>query len=136
MVADPASVETAPATLRALRTHGLLAELVRELTTPTPCGADGDEYENSDADLTEKLMTCVTPRTSPYQSDPAGLFFFFFSLLVLRLLHTYVSVHRGTFDGPEKDSLRTFLGARRVAQSEGELEFGADELQALESAIA
>jgi hypothetical protein len=76
MVADPASAETAPATLRALRAHGLLAALVRELTTPTPCGADGDEGENNDADLTEKLMRYVTPRTSPYQSDPAGFCFF------------------------------------------------------------
>ncbi|KAI0252250.1 nucleotide exchange factors-like protein [Lactifluus subvellereus] len=108
MVADPASADTAPATLRALRAHGLLTALVRELTTPTPCGADGDEGENCDADLAEKLT---------------------------RLLHTYVSAHCGTFDGPEKDSLRTFLDARRAAQGEGELGLGADELQALESAI-
>jgi len=68
----------------------------------------------------------------PYYPDtPLDPFF-----LVRRLLHTYVSAHGGTFDGPEKDSLRTFLDARRAAQGEGELGLGADELQTLESAIA
>ena len=55
MVADPASADTAPETLRALRTHGLLPVLVRELTEPTPYGPDGDEGDGTDADLEEKL---------------------------------------------------------------------------------
>ena len=35
------------------------------------------------------------------------------------LLHTYVSAHDGTFDGPEKTSLRMFFDARRVTPGEG-----------------
>jgi hsp70-interacting protein len=64
MVVDPASADTAPATLRALHTHGLLPTLVRELTVPTPYGADGDEGEICDADLAEKLMRCVRRNTT------------------------------------------------------------------------
>ncbi|KAH9964825.1 armadillo-type protein, partial [Russula dissimulans] len=115
MVADPTSVDTAPATLRALRAHGLLPVLVRELTEPTPCGPNGDEGNGGfDADLQEKLT---------------------------RLLHTYVSAHSGTFDEVEKKSLRTFLSATRRARagpgkSESELGLGADELQLLENAVA
>ena len=55
MVADPTSADTAPETLRALRTHGLLPALVQELTEPTPYGPDGDEGGSGDADLEEKL---------------------------------------------------------------------------------
>ena len=55
MVADPTSADTAPETLRALRTHGLLPVLVHELTEPTPYGPDGDEGDSGDADLEEKL---------------------------------------------------------------------------------
>jgi len=109
MVADPTSVDTATETLRALRAHGLLPVLVRELTEPTPYGPDGDEGDGCDADLEEKLM---------------------------RLLHTYVSAHNGTFDGPEKDSLKTFFDARWVTQGEGELGLGADELRGLRNALA
>ena len=126
MVADPASTDTAPATLRALHTHGLLPVLVRELTAPTPYGADGDVGENCDADLAEKLTGCV------HHNTPRAFLIVFFC----RLLHTYVSAHRGTFDGPEKDSLRTFLDARRATHCEGDLGLGIDELRALESAIA
>ncbi|KAI0287416.1 hypothetical protein BC826DRAFT_1044638 [Russula brevipes] len=108
MVADPASADTAPETLRALGTHGLLSVLVRELAEPTPYGPDGDKGDGGDADLEEKLT---------------------------RLLHTYVSAHNGTFDGPERNTLRTFLGSRRAAQGEGKLGLGADELQVLENAL-
>jgi hsp70-interacting protein len=59
MVADPTSTDTAPETLRAVRAHGLLAVIVRELTEPTPYGPDGDEGDGCDADLEEKLMRCV-----------------------------------------------------------------------------
>jgi hypothetical protein len=69
MVADPASVDTAPETLRALRTHKLLPVLVRELTEPTPYGPDGDEGDGCDADLEEKLTRFGRPYTMP-------LFFF------------------------------------------------------------
>ena len=115
IAADLVSADTAAATLRALRAHGLLTALVRELTTPTLYGTDG---ESGDVDLTEKLTRYVTPRASPsYQPDIAGLFL---SLLVRRLLHMYVS---------EKDSLRTLLDAWRAAQGGGELRLGADERQ-------
>jgi hypothetical protein len=40
-----------------------------------------------------------------------------------------VSAHNGTFDGPERNTLRTFLDSRRAAQGEGKLGLGADELQ-------
>lgn len=59
MVADPSSTDTAPETLRAVRAHGLLPVIVRELTEPTPYGPDGDEGDGCDADLEEKLMRCV-----------------------------------------------------------------------------
>jgi hypothetical protein len=59
MVADPTSADTAPETLRAVRAHGLLLVIVRELTEPTPYGPDGDEGDGCDADLEEKLMRCV-----------------------------------------------------------------------------
>ncbi|KAH9068074.1 nucleotide exchange factors-like protein [Lactarius deliciosus] len=66
LVADPSLADTAPATLRALRTDGLLPAIVRELTVPTPHGPDGEEGGSCDADLEEKLV---------------------------RLLHTYVAKH-------------------------------------------
>jgi len=49
-----------------------------------------------------------------------------------------VSAHDGTFDDPEKNSLRTFLDARRVtpAESESELGLEADELREIRSALA
>ena len=50
-------------------------------------------------------------------------------------MHTYVSAHNGTFDGPEKTSLRTFFDARRVTLGEGELGLGADELRGLRNAL-
>lgn len=59
MVADPTSADTAPETLRAVRAHGMLPVIVRELTEPTPYGPDGDEGDGCDADLEEKLMRCV-----------------------------------------------------------------------------
>ena len=55
MTADPASADTTPATLRALHTHELLIVLVRELTTPTPYGPDGDSGSSYATDLAEKL---------------------------------------------------------------------------------
>ena len=60
MLADPTSVDTATETLRALRAHGLLPVLVRELTEPMPYGPDGDEGDGCDADLEEKLIRCVS----------------------------------------------------------------------------
>ncbi|KAH8988319.1 nucleotide exchange factors-like protein [Lactarius akahatsu] len=111
LVADPSSADTARATLRALRTDGLLPALVRELTVPTPHGPDGEEGGSCDADFEEKLV---------------------------RLLHTYVAVHGGTFDVPEKHALKAFLATKRAGQSEGggELGLGADELGVFESALA
>ena len=55
-----------------------------------------------------------------------------------RLLHTYVAVHGGTFDAPEKHALKAFLDAKRAMQGEGggELGIDADEVQVLESALA
>jgi hypothetical protein len=46
-----------------------------------------------------------------------------------------VSAHNGTFDGPEKISLRTFFDARRVTPGEGELGPGADELRGLRNTL-
>ena len=53
------------------------------------------------------------------------------------MLHTYVAVHGGTFDAPEKKALRTFLDTKR-AEGGGEsgLGLGGDELKVLESAVA
>ncbi|KAH9064370.1 nucleotide exchange factors-like protein [Lactarius vividus] len=111
LVADPGSADTAPATLRALRTDGLLPAIVRELTVPTPHGPDGEEGGSCDADLEEKLV---------------------------RLLHTYVAAHGRTFDVPEKHALKAFLDTKRAGQSRGgdELGLGADELEVFESALA
>ena len=46
-----------------------------------------------------------------------------------------MSAHNGTFDGPEKTSLRTFFDARQVTLGEGELGLGADELRGLRNAL-
>jgi hsp70-interacting protein len=73
MVADPASTNTAPETLRALRAHALLPVIVRELTEPTPYGPDGDEGDGCDADLAEKLIRFV-----PFFMPLTILFLFFF----------------------------------------------------------
>ena len=59
MVADPTLADTATATLRGLRAHGLLPVLMRELTEPTLYGPEGDEGDGRDADLEEKLIRCV-----------------------------------------------------------------------------
>jgi hypothetical protein len=56
-------------------------------------------------------------------------------MFVRRLLHTYAIVHDGTFDGPEKKSLRTFLDSRTAVVGEGELGLGAEELLALKNAL-
>ena len=77
MVADPASVNTAPETLRALRTHKLLPVLVRELTEPTPYGPDGDEGDGCDADLEEKLIRFVPSLRNA--ADRSFSFLFLFS---------------------------------------------------------
>lgn len=50
---------------------------------------------------------------------------------IRRLLHTYVSAHDGTFDDPEKSTLRTFLDARQ----ESELGLGADELRKIRNVL-
>ena len=55
-----ARIDTATEALRALRAHGLLPVLMRELTEPTPYGPDGDEGDGCDADLEEKLLMCVS----------------------------------------------------------------------------
>jgi len=51
-----------------------------------------------------------------------------------------VSAHNGTFDDPEKNTLRTFLDARRATPGEGESELelglGADELREIRNALA
>lgn len=49
-------------------------------------------------------------------------------------MHTYVAVHGGTFDAPEKKALRAFLGTKRAEG--GGLGLGDDELRVLESAVA
>ena len=50
------------------------------------------------------------------------------------MLHTYVAVHGGTFDAPEKKALRAFLDTKRAEG--GVLGLGDDELRVLESAVA
>jgi hsp70-interacting protein len=130
MVADPTSANTAPETLRAVLAHGLLPVIVRELTEPTPYGPDGDEGDGCDADLEEKLMRCVLWFKVSYVS----LIDKVLMIWICRLLHTYVSAHNGTFDDPEKNSLRTFLDARRATP--GELGLGADELREIRNALA
>ena len=61
MVAEPASLHTASATLRASRGHELLPVLVWEFTEPRPYGADIDEGNGSfDGDLQEKLTRCAS----------------------------------------------------------------------------
>jgi len=96
-----------------LRAHGLILMVVRELTMLAPYGADGDEGNGVfDADLREKLT---------------------------RLPHPYVSIHSGTFDGPEKMSLRMTLsttGWIRARPGESQLGLSADELQVPENALA
>ena len=59
LVADSDVADTAPATLRALRTHKLLPVLLRELMAPTPHGPDGEEGGACDVDLEKKLARCV-----------------------------------------------------------------------------
>ena len=53
------------------------------------------------------------------------------------MLHTYVAVHGGTFDAPEKKALRAFLDTKR-AEGGGELGLGLgdDELRVFQSAVA
>ena len=127
MVADPTSADTAPETLRAILAHGMLPVIVRELTEPTPYGPDGDEGDGCDADLEEKLMRCVY-----YDSNyPSGI-----DDGICSLLYTYVSAHNGAFDDAEKNSLRTFLDARRTTSGESELGLGADELREIRNALA
>ena len=52
------------------------------------------------------------------------------------MLHTYVALHAGTFDAPEKKSLKAFLDAKRASAGEGGMGLDADELRILESAAA
>lgn len=47
-----------------------------------------------------------------------------------------MSAHDGAFDEPEKNSLRTFLDARRATPGESELGLGADELREIRNALA
>jgi hypothetical protein len=49
-----------------------------------------------------------------------------------------VSAHNGTFDDPEKNTLRTFLDARRATpgENEPELGLGMDELREIRNALA
>jgi len=52
------------------------------------------------------------------------------------LLYTYISAHDGTFDGPEKVSLRAFLESREASGGQDEvMGLGADELKALKNAL-
>jgi len=51
----------------------------------------------------------------------------------------WVAVHGGTFDAPEKHSLKAFLDTQRAGvqgENGGELGLDADELRVLESALA
>ena len=100
---------------------------VRELTEPAPYGPDGDEDDGCDVDLEEKLMRCVY-HGSKY---PSGI-----DDDICSLLYMYVSAHHGTFDDSEKNSLRTFLDARRTAPGESELGLGTDELREIRNALA
>jgi hypothetical protein len=106
LVADPSAADTGPATLRALSAHRLLPVVVRELVTPTPHGPDGEESGTCDTDLEERLA---------------------------RVLHTYVAVHGGTFDAPEKKALRAFMDTERPESAFG---LSDKEVRALESAVA
>jgi hypothetical protein len=56
-------------------------------------------------------------------------------LLFVLQLHSYVSAHNGTFDGLEKNLLRTFFDARQVTLSEGELRLAAYSLRRLRNAL-
>ena len=51
-------------------------------------------------------------------------------------MHTYVFAHKGTFDGPEKNSLKAFLDARRATAGESELGLGPGELCEIGNALA
>jgi hypothetical protein len=57
MLSDPSSSETSPATLIALREHGLLGALVSALTAPTPYGEDGES--EGDANFEEIVVRSV-----------------------------------------------------------------------------
>lgn len=70
--------------------------------------------------------------TQCFVDDDFGFLFFFFC----RLLYTYVSAHDGTFDGPEKASLRALLESRETSGGQGVvMGLGADELKALKNAL-
>jgi hypothetical protein len=137
MVADPTSADTAPETLRALRTHGLLPVLVHELTEPTPYGPDGDEGDSGDADLEEKLTRSRIKTLSlfdSFQTTISVLLMISSDVFFCRLLYTYVSAHGGTFDGPEKMSLGMFLESREASGGQ-DTGLSVDELQALKNAL-
>lgn len=80
----------------------------------------------------------ISRRSSRGTIDRPTLLSVMNDVCVRRLLHTYVAVHGGTFDAPEKHALRAFLDAKQATQGEsgGELGIDADELRALESALA
>ncbi|KAI0043405.1 Fes1-domain-containing protein [Auriscalpium vulgare] len=107
MLADPAGVDTARATLAALHTHNLLPVLVRALVAPTPHGPDGDS--EGDVDLEEK---------------------------VLRLLHTYVVAHAGEFSDEDKRQVREFIAGKEREGAGEHLGLLEDELHALKDALA
>ncbi|KAI0062975.1 nucleotide exchange factors-like protein [Artomyces pyxidatus] len=108
MLSDPASVDTAPATLRAMRAHELVPALIRALASPTPHGPDGET--EGDVDLEEK---------------------------VVRLLYTYVDSHQGGFSEEEKRQLREFISEKESAPGEWHmLGLHSDEMQALKDAVA
>ena len=54
MQADPSSISTSPAALKALEEHGILQSLVSAVTSPVPHGPDGES--EGDADFDEKVI--------------------------------------------------------------------------------
>lgn len=63
MLRDPSSVDTAPATLKALREHGVVGRAVEGLVRVVPWGDDGemgaDEEGEGDVDFEEKVVGWV-----------------------------------------------------------------------------
>jgi hypothetical protein len=84
MLSDPSSKRTSPATLKALREHGLLDALISALITPMPHGDDGES--EGDIDFEEK---------------------------VVRLLHTYATSCQGRFSDEEQHKLHKYFDNER-----------------------
>ncbi|KZV75820.1 Fes1-domain-containing protein [Peniophora sp. CONT] len=96
MLADPKSTETADKALQAMTEYGILGALVSALVSPSPHGPDGET--EGDVDLDEKIV---------------------------RVLYTFVVVHKGEIDEEDKGRLREFF-ERTGEKRDGEIH-GLDE---------